>query len=115
VPAGNAALSASSALSSGLNCPMTLETMCMTWEYRSISMFSVNCTLPIWLTRPTSFLPKSISIRCSARSLGSASNSCSSDKSSASSRPRGRVPAMGRTVIFCSSKRTKISGDEPTI
>ena len=37
--------------------------------------WSVTFTVPIWATRPTSLRPRSSSIRCSARSFGSASNS----------------------------------------
>ena len=52
---------------------------------------------PTSATRPTSLRPRSISIRCSARSFGSASSSAASRSSSAAVSPRGRVPAIGRT------------------
>ena len=80
-----------------------------------MTIFAVSLTVPIWLTRPASFLPRSISIRCSANSFGSESNSCSKALSSSTVLPRGRVPAIGRTVISSSSIRTNISGEEPTI
>ena len=80
--------------------PRTFETMCITWEYRSITMSSETCTLPISLTRPTSFRPRSTSMMCSARSLGSARSSFSSALSSSSVAPRRRVPAMGRRSIL---------------
>ena len=50
---------------------------------------------------------------CSARSLGSASNSCSRRRSSSAVLPRGRVPAMGRISTWRSSQRTWVSGDAP--
>ena len=46
-------------------------------------------TVPISATRPTSLRPRSSSIRCSARSLGSASSASASAWSSASVAPRG--------------------------
>jgi len=57
---------------------------------------SGTLTLPILATRPTSLRPRSTSIRCSARSLGSANSSASRAWSSEGVAPRGRVPAMGR-------------------
>ena len=56
--------------------------------------WSVTLTVPISATRPTSLRPRSSSIRCSARSFGSASSSASSALSSCGVAPRGRVPAM---------------------
>src|SRR5471030_2858030 len=52
--------------------------------------------------------------------LGSASSSFASSASRAGVAPRGRVPAIGRSVTFFSpsgavSLRTKISGEAPTI
>ena len=76
---------------------------------------SVTSTLPISATRPTSLRPRSSSIRCSARSLGSASSSAASSRSSAGVAPRRRVPAMGRMVTLPSRRRTRISGLEPTM
>ena len=60
--------------------------------------WSVTLTVPILATRPTSLRPRSSSIRCSARSFGSASSSSSSALSSCGVAPRGRVPAIGRIV-----------------
>ena len=64
-------------------------------------------------TRPTSLRPRSTSMMCSARSLGSASSSSARARSSASSPPRRRVPASGRIVTIPSSTRTRISGELP--
>ena len=50
---------------------------------------------------------------CSARSLGSAASSAASATSSRSTVPRGRVPAIGRTVTSPSSTRTMTSGEAP--
>ena len=50
---------------------------------------------------------------CSARSLGSAISSAASRASSRSTVPRGRVPAIGRTVTSPSSTRTMTSGEAP--
>ncbi|MCY1521655.1 hypothetical protein D9M68_564770 [compost metagenome] len=69
--------------------------------------------------RPMSLRARSISITCSARSFGSLMSSTSAALSSSIDAPRGRVPASGRMVIFCSpspvfSWRTRISGEAPT-
>ena len=53
-----------------------------------MAKLSVTRTEPILLTRPTSLRPRSSSIRCSARSLGSASSSASSALSSSGVAPR---------------------------
>ena len=77
--------------------------------------WSVTLTVPVSATRPTSLRPRSSSIRCSARSLGSTISSSASFLSSSAVFPRGRVPAMGRIVTLPSRRRTRISGLEPTI
>ena len=51
---------------------------------------------------------------CSAFSLGSARSSVSSARSSAASRPRRRVPAIGRICACPRPSLTSASGDEPT-
>ncbi|MCY1179482.1 hypothetical protein D9M73_198860 [compost metagenome] len=79
-----------------------------------MTIFSVSFTEPISDTRPVSLRPRSISIRCSAISLSSDSRSFSSATSASSLAPRGRVPAIGRTVIRLSSTRTSTSGELPT-
>ena len=71
---------------------------------------SVTETSPTSATRPTSLRPRSSSIRCSARSLGSPISSSASASSSACVAPRLRVPAMGRIVTLPSRSRTRISG-----
>ena len=114
VPAGKVAARMSILLVFGCKVPSTLETMCITCEYFSITIFSVTCTWPVWLMRPTSLRPKSISITCSAISLASLSKSSAIAWSCSGVAPRRRVPAIGRTTIFSPSRRTRISGEEPT-
>src|SRR5437867_4249332 len=75
---------------------------------------SLTCTEPKSQTRPMSLRARSTSMTCSARSLGSASNSFSSAESSSGVRPRRRVPAMGRISTRRFSQRTWISGEAPT-
>ena len=70
-------------------------------------------TLPISAMRPTSLRPRSTSITCSARSFGSASNSRSSSSSSSGVAPRGRVPAIGRTVTSSAACRPPGAPESP--
>ena len=63
-------------------------------EYLSIFIKSPTCTLPERQKRDKSFLPKSTSIKCSARSFWFESNSSASRMSSFSSEPLRRVPAI---------------------
>src|SRR3546814_4932774 len=85
-------------------------------------MVSVTFTDPVLATRPTSLRARSISMTCSARSLGSAISSSARRASSSGVAPRLRVPASGRivtmvlwrSVSLAISWRTRISGDEPT-
>ena len=115
VPAGKVAARMSMLVTPSFRRPSTLETMCITWEYFSITILSVTLTSPVLLMRPTSLRPKSISMTCSAISLASLNKSCSLARSSAGVLPRRRVPAMGRTMTSSRSRRTRISGEEPTI
>src|SRR2546427_88162 len=62
-----------------------------------------------------SLRPRSTSITCSARSFSSSSMAFSKRASSASSRPRGCVPAIGRYSSLRPVARTSISGDDPDI
>ena len=79
-----------------------------------LTIFSVTRTEPVSATRPTSLRPRSISITCSARSFGSASSSSARRASSSGVAPRGRVPAIGRSVIAPPETRTMVSGEAPT-
>ena len=79
----------------GARCPTTVLTMCITWLNRSTDMKSTTSTVPGAQTRPRSLRPRSTSIRCSARSFGSASRSAASAASSSGVAPRHRVPAIG--------------------
>ena len=115
VPAGKPPARASRASSPSRNLPSTLDDMCITWLNRSMTKLSVTFTLPIAETRPTSLRPRSTSIKCSARSFGSASNSASNAMSSSCVAPRRRVPANGRMVTTPSRSRTRTSGEDPTI
>ena len=56
--------------------PLTVDTICWTWENFSMPMNSSTSTEPNRHTRPRSFLARSTSIVCSALSLGSARSSC---------------------------------------
>ena len=69
--------------------------MCITWEYRWILINSDTFTEPICAILPMSFLARSTSITCSARSFSSASSSCSNAVSSCGVFPRFLVPAIG--------------------
>src|SRR5262245_11473517 len=60
--------------------------------------WSVTLTVPISETRPTSLRPRSRSMRCSARSFGSASNSSSSALSSCAAAPRAGDRTHGHLV-----------------
>ena len=113
VPAGKHAFITSYASRLSSNSPRTFETMCMTWEYFSMTISSFTATRPGFDTLPTSFRPRSTSIICSARSLGSARSSFIRDSSSSSLAPLFLVPAMGRRSMREPSSRTITSGDEP--
>ena len=113
VPAGKHAFRQSNASMPFFICPVTFDTMYMTCEYLSIDMSPSTVIVPGSATLPTSFLPRSTSIMCSARSLGSATSSFARPSSSDSSLPLLRVPAMGFTLIRPSSTFTSISGEEP--
>ena len=114
VPAGNVAVRTSTGSASGRSLPVTVDTMCRTWLNRSICMNSTTSTLPGSQTRPRSLRARSTSMRCSARSLGSASSSSARAASTATSPDRGRVPAMGWAMTVPSSTVTSASGEEPT-
>ncbi len=114
VPAGKQAVRTSKAVRPPATRPVTVETMCITCEYRSMDMKSTTSTEPGSQTRPRSLRPRSTSMRCSARSLGSASSSSARAWSSCGVAPRQRVPAMGWTMARPSSTLTSASGEEPT-
>ena len=78
-------------------------------------MNSVTSTVPGTATFDTSFLARSTSIRCSARSFGSASSSSASAASASGVSPRGREPAIGCIVMWPAVTFTSASGLEPTI
>ena len=115
VPAGNAAMKASTAVMPGANCPVTIETRCMMWLYRSIWRKSSTSTVPGIHTFPRSLRPRSTSMRCSEFSFESAANSRSSCRSAFLVAPRGRDPAMGCVVTTLLSTAISDSGDDPTM
>ena len=78
-------------------------------------MNSTTSTVPGRQTRPRSLRPRSTSITCSARSLGSASSSVSSAASSAGVAPRGLDPAIGWVIAVPPLTVTSASGLEPTM
>src|SRR5438552_504743 len=77
-------------------------------------MYSLVSTVPNSATRPTSLRPRSTSMTCSAHSFSLARSSSSSWRSSSGPRPRGRVPAIGRTSTTLSVRRTSAArvGDD---
>ncbi len=106
---------ASRALLSSLSSPFTSETRCITFEYFSVFIKLSTSTVPNFETFPTSFLPRSTSIVCSARSFGSLLSFFSSSLSSAEFLPRGTVPAIGLVFTMPSVTETSISGEAPAI
>ena len=76
---------------------------------------SVTCTVPVSATRPTSLRPEVDQHQVLGELLGVGQQLGSSARSSSGVAPRRRVPAIGRTVTVPSSRRTRISGEEPTI
>ena len=115
VPAGKVARMRSKAFLSSDNFPKTSDTICITWEYRSMVMYSAARILPISQTRPMSLRARSTNIKCSAFSFSSARSSSSKNLSSCDVFPRGRVPAIGRIRTSPSCNRTCTSGEAPTI
>ncbi len=115
VPAGSAENRASTAVLSFRSRPRTSLTRCITLEARSTCIKSRTSTVPNLQTRPTSFRPRSTSMVCSARSFPSRRRFRSSLLSSASSFPRGAVPAIGLLVTAPPSTRMSISGEAPAI
>uniref|UniRef100_A0A0A9D224 Pco121713 n=1 Tax=Arundo donax TaxID=35708 RepID=A0A0A9D224_ARUDO len=88
--------------------------MCITWEYRSMFINFSTFTDPGLETLPTSFLPKSTSIMCSAHCFSSLNNCCSCISSSFSVFPLRVVPASGRLIIFPFLTLVRISGLDAT-
>ena len=115
VPAGSVARSTSIGPRPSRNSPDTCEVRCITWLYRSSVMSSSTLTVPNFATRPTSLRAKSTSITCSARSLGFSRNSPARRRSCSSSRPRLRVPAIGRLMTRPSRTCTSGSGELPAM
>ena len=115
VPAGRTALTASSPSNSSRISPLTVEPMCITWEYLSISWSFSTFTVPNLLIFPKSLRPRSTSILCSASSFSSARSSASRALSSASVLPLGLVPARGKVWRTPFSSFTRVSGEAPAI
>nr|QCF61892.1 anthranilate synthase [Strobilanthes cusia] len=114
VPTGSAARSASHPVILSSNSPVTVELMCITWEYLSTFMSLCTLTEPYFETLPTSFLPRSTSIICSARCFSSFRRFLSRFSSSIKVFPLLVVPAKGRLVIMFFFERVRISGLEAT-
>ena len=113
VPAGNVAASTSTASRPSSSSAVTRLVRCMTWEKRSTIMSFSTSTVPGRASLPRSLRPRSTSIMCSARSLGSAMSSSARASSSATVAPRRLVPAMGAESSLPFSQRTMTSGEEP--
>ena len=96
VPPGNSARSASTGERSARSRPRTFDTMWCTCAYDSVTMYSSTVTLPASHTRPRSLRSRSISMMCSARSLGCATSS-----------------AVSRTVLLGGSLARSRAGDRP--
>ena len=67
--------------------------------------------MPARAIRPRSLRSRSTIIAFSARSLADATSEAPAASSSASQRPRGAVPFIGRVVTRSPSMRKKSSGD----
>ena len=87
----------------------------MTWEYRSTAMSSGTVTVPYSEYPPHVVASQVHQHAVLGQLLLVPGESRASARSSAGVRPRLRVPAMGRTVTTPSSRRTRTSGDEPTM
>ena len=94
-PPGNDAPSRSNASRPSASRPVTVDTRCWTAAVRSSRHRRGTRTVPGTQTRPRSLRRTSTIITFSARSLALASSSQASARSSARSRPRGRVPLIG--------------------
>mmetsp|Transcript_18166 Transcript_18166/g.44565 ORF Transcript_18166/g.44565 Transcript_18166/m.44565 type:complete len:221 (+) Transcript_18166:290-952(+) len=115
VPAGKTERKASYMVLSFASLPETCDTMCITWEYRSMCIRESTLTVPGAATLPTSFRPRSTSMMCSARSFSFARSSFASASSCSLVLPLLRVPAMGWVVTTPFTHLTRSSGEAPTI
>ena len=114
VPAGKHARNTSSAPRPSRSRPSTWLTRCITCEYRSTTMRSGTVTDAV-LGHASHVVAAEIHqhavlgelLLVRQQVLGEA-------RSSSAVLPRGRVPAMGRTVTVSSSTRTSTSGELPT-
>lgn len=86
----------------------------MMWLKRSTCMNSVTSTVPATLTFERSLRARSTSMRCSARSFGSARSSSARSRSCSGVAPRGREPAIGCMYTRFSCTLKSASGLEPT-
>ena len=100
VPAGRAAFKQSIGVALSLICPITFDVICITCEYFSTIIISSTDTVEGFETFETSFLARSTNIICSAFSLSSPIKSILFCKSSDSSIPLLRVPAIGLIVTL---------------
>ena len=114
VPAGRTLISALIGFSSSLNSPCTSLTKCVTLEYFSTVIKFFTSTVPNLLTFPTSFLPRSTNIVCSALSFGSLTNCLTNISSSSFVFPLGTVPAIGLVATIPFKTLTNFSGEAPT-
>ena len=79
---------------------------------KEMFILKMNAYLTVFIfeTFPTSFLPKSKSIRCSDSSFLSFKSSCLYIASFLALKPLGLVPAIGLIVILSFLNLTRISG-----
>ena len=99
-PPGNDAARRSNASRPSSSSPVTVETRCWTAAVRSRRQRRGTRTLPGRQTRPRSLRSTSTIMTFSARSLALARSSRASARSSAMSRPRGRVPLIGSALTW---------------
>ncbi|KAH3667501.1 hypothetical protein OGAPHI_003150 [Ogataea philodendri] len=116
VPAGKIDRNASKRVLSPRSTPLTCDTRCITCENRSTVSRRSTFVESGAQTLLTSFLAKSTSITCSARSLSDDWSVCASSSSSSLVLPRRIVPAIGCvTMRSFKSLFTSSSGEAPTI
>ncbi len=99
----------------GSRSAVTVDVSCHTVSKRSGSNTLAHRTVPGRAIRPRSFRSRSTIIAFSALSFTEAVRRSRVASSSASQRPRGAVPFIGRVVSRSPSSRTKSSGEADRI
>jgi hypothetical protein len=110
-PLGKSARKTSGIPVPGSRSAVTVDVSCHTVSKRSGSNTLAQRTVPGRAMRPRSFRSRSTIIAFSARSFTEAVRRSRMASSSASQRPRGAVPFIGRVVSRSPSSRKNSSGD----